>query len=578
MALKGSDSSTSFTKEELGYLAKPDYSPDIRIVPEAFEIDDKAGMISKIIIHGKGDNQKITLKPICFTVVLPIAKIVNVDTGKTSYEMFFDNKTVTVSGADLSGKKCIQQLADSGALVNEKDVKDLSSFWMEWIKLNQLPVKHVYDSMGWKETGYVLGNLHITVNGTESCKVGSTNSITHGIGSAGTIEGWINAVSLLMEYDKQRFKAYVVATAPLLKILHAQSFSIVDYGNTSIGKTITSAVCASMFGNPDALMLGGNTTKVGVEELAGLCTDMPLFLDDIQNMRKDAREFTVYQLANGAGKIRGTKEGGVRDVKHWRTIGMFTSETPILDEDTHAGAGMRLIEVSGGLGADDAKSSLAVNHFKTNIHDNYGNFAPFLIKHIIENKPRIQALNKKHFETLQNLKQKYIFDEQISGMAGRLAGIFASIMAAGIIFEEVYSNAGGERKDPEKILIPRFEEQLKLKSTEGYCERGLNHIRGWVAGNRDNFLTHGARDDERKGKVYGNVESDFIDIIPGELRKELEGAGFSTARLIGDFKENGLLIKGSGGQKNTITARIDGTALRVYRFKRSQFESLGMDI
>jgi hypothetical protein len=48
-------------------------------------------------------------------------------------------------------------------------------------------------------------------------------------------------------------------------------------------------------------------TRVAVEQIAGMCSELPVFLDDAQHCPDDLKRAVVYMIANGKGKGRGAK-------------------------------------------------------------------------------------------------------------------------------------------------------------------------------------------------------------------------------------------------------------------------------
>lgn len=74
-------------------------------------------------------------------------------------------------------------------------------------------------------------------------------------------------------------------------------------------------LAASVWGNP---MIGKyiktfNATEVGHEKTAAFLNSLPMLIDELQ-LARDARgkiQFNVYALAQGVGRTRGTKSGGL---------------------------------------------------------------------------------------------------------------------------------------------------------------------------------------------------------------------------------------------------------------------------
>src|SRR5947209_5277343 len=69
-----------------------------------------------------------------------------------------------------------------------------------------------------------------------------------------------------------------------------------------------------------------------------MCSELPIFLDDAQHVSDDLKKTVIYMIANGKGKARGSKTGGIRDTPYWHTVCISTSEHPLHESSPHEGA------------------------------------------------------------------------------------------------------------------------------------------------------------------------------------------------------------------------------------------------
>lgn len=560
-------------------LKNPDFVPNVEILPPGYE-KNKDG-IFKIIIKDKKGVEIISLSPLSHTPVTVKSKLCNPDTGEVFYNLEFDGKTVTVPGCDLSQKKGIMQLAGQGLLTTEKWARELSEYLIKTIKLSQLTEYKIYDSMGWKEDGrFVLGQILFSKNGRTPIILKDANKQALAIRSSGTIYGWIKTIEGLMEYDTQRFKIYNGVVPPLLKLLNESSYSINDWGLTSIGKTVTTKVTLSIYGYPKDLLMGGGTTRVGLERTVTLFCDLPINLDDIQKIKKELLDLLVYSVGNEVGKLRGAKNGGLQETSNWKTVVLFTGEIPIINDTTFGGIIARLIELHGGLKAMDKE---AVKKFEKGIKDgNYGTFGPVLIEYLIKNRDKVVSLHEESLQIMQNVTDGFKGEKETSGIDNRLSDTFATILTAGKVFEELYGNVGGKVKDPGPIVKSIFETVIKGKASETYVQKGVIHIISWIVSNRSNFLLDGKRTIvctenaayEQKYKIFGDISDKFYDLLPSELRAELERKKLNPDSLFKEFAVSGLLESDPGKIQKTV--RIEKQPVKVYRFNRAKLENMGL--
>lgn len=548
------------------------------VMPDRYA-KDNMGIYLLVDVYKEGILLRTDKIVISYTPFDITEQLENPDTKETFFRLKFDGKEISFSAGDLSNKKGIIMMAGYGVNTVESNAKLLCRYIMGVRGLNHIPISSVYDRFGWKDDGgFVLGNKKYTNDGVETVGLNTNNKQTNAIHEKGDTSGWIKAINGMMKYKNQRFKMYIGVAPMILKVIREANIILSDTGKTSIGKTTSTDVVMSMFGNPDDLKFSGKTTQVGIERTATLFCDMPIYIDEAHNMEQKHLESLVYIIFNGVSKLRGAKMGGTQDIATWKTAALMTSENPIITESSNGGIGARIIEISrsGGLGATDVE---AVRTFKTNIKNNYGLFAPILIRYIIQNKDEIIKIHQDSLTITRAVIGKFAFNQELMGIAERTSNIYASILTAGRIFEEVYGRIGGEQQDPNKIVLYFFETLLPEKESETLTNRGLKHILSWISANRSSFLDDGSRITGFDGKklnykILGDITPDYYNILPHELRYELEKAKFNMKSLINDFIEHGYL---KTGKDKTRGVRIEGVVTTVYSLIRSEVDNKDPD-
>jgi uncharacterized protein (DUF927 family) len=108
-------------------------------------------------------------------------------------------------------------------------------------------------------------------------------------------------------------------------------------------------LAASVWGDP---ALGSytqtfNATQVGQERTAAFLNHLPLCIDELQ-LTKDSKgrsSFDVYQLAQGVGRARGKRNGGIELTPTWSCCILTTGESPLTSVSSGAGAVNRVIDI-----------------------------------------------------------------------------------------------------------------------------------------------------------------------------------------------------------------------------------------
>ncbi len=175
----------------------------------------------------------------------------------------------------------------------------------ETANLSVLPQSRVTHHMGWLgpngEHGFLCGHNHIhganhadsTVNDQDSPAVSVTFSgadqgdeqLVDGFHAAGTLTGWLSAISPVADYPRAQLSIYASFVPPMLAILKAPNFAINFSGPTSNGKTTAQRCSASVWGCPDkrsrsAAISTWDATRVYLERAMSVQTCMPLVIDD----------------------------------------------------------------------------------------------------------------------------------------------------------------------------------------------------------------------------------------------------------------------------------------------------------
>jgi len=552
-------------------ILKKEYGVDIykNYAPPRYLVDYTG--VYKVKYNQQGEKE---LKPVCYTPLHVTGRGYNIDSGEVYLKLEWldikglEHEDFFPQGKLYTKRGLLELLPARGVEVNENCARELIDYLTKCVSsLNdRLETYIVTEKQGWKDKGFVLGNVLYTRKKKEEVLLLAQTERLRGIHSKGTLEGWFVAAEGLLKYDRARFKAYGSASAPLLRLLDVKSYIIDDYGETSTGKTTTSEFAMSIWGNPYQLELTANATKVGLERMAATFCDLPIFLDETSLIdRKILQEF-VYMLANETGRIRGAKTGGLQETDTWKTVVFATGEAPIKGGSSFGGLSGRVIELYGGLGANDLD---AIERFKDNITENYGVVGPLLIEKILsyERAELIESFRKIRAELRRKVKGR---------IEARLSNTFAAIACGGVLFEEILEEHGLPTRNPLEVVLKVYNEVVKDVSDTGYLDRYLANLRGWVAANRGLFIDELATVEEEDGEgakkpnwheKYGRIDDKHVDIFPHILKKITENFGFNYDRVLKDLKEGEITITNNGRQYNT---RINGENVTVVRFLKDK--------
>lgn len=119
-------------------------------------------------------------------------------------------------------------------------------------------------------------------------------------------------------------------------------------GVTGCGKSVAESVTATIWGScksADGFVIGAKNTSAAFETYADVLNCLPLTIDDYNKLKekeKEAFKQVIYEIANGIGKGRATKDMGLRAMASYTLNLIVTSEEP-LRERAGGGATNRLL-------------------------------------------------------------------------------------------------------------------------------------------------------------------------------------------------------------------------------------------
>jgi uncharacterized protein (DUF927 family) len=318
----------------------------------------------------------------------------------------------------------------------------------------------------------------------------------------GTLKGWQREVSALCSGNSRLLFAVSVAfAAPLLYLAGAEGGGFHFRSNSSDGKTTALRIAASVCGGPE-YMQRWRATDNGLEALAPQHCDAPLLLDELAQIDPKAAGEVAYMLANGGGKARADRMGGMRERASWRILFLSAGEIGLTEQmgkigsTPHAGQELRLAEIPADAG-DGMGVFEQLHEFKSG-----GEFAKALneaarrqygtafIVWLRELATRQQDVGDEVREA-QRQFERTCLSAGAHGQARRVAGRFALVGAGGELatkwgitgwqvgeamqaartcFEAWLSRRGGEGNQEEYVILAQVREFLRRYGESAFTD------------------------------------------------------------------------------------------------------------
>lgn len=512
----------------------------------------------------KVDNDGVTAytdngsQVICHHPIFPIEILRNIETGeermKIAYLIRGEWHELTVSKDTIYNSRKISGLSGFGLDITSENAKDMVIYFQEMEAMNRdaLPLKKLVSRLGnFKGLGFVPFVDDIELDSDKEF-----GSIWNAIHYKGDFEEWLDIAE---ECRKKSVTAKILLAASFASVLvepfGALPFIVHLWGvDSGTGKTVALMLAASVWADPDMgkYIQTFNSTEVGQEYTAAFLHDLPFIVDELQLARdsKGRSNFNVYKLAQGVGRTRGTKGGGISATPTWRNAILTTGETPLVKASAGAGAVNRVIDIECTADKVVIEDGMRVANI---LRQNYGwaglIFARRMFKDERSTKEIIELSQNTFSENFKALCELSATEKQANAAA--LITTADLLMRASVF----------EKREVEPLTVEEISTVLKTKESVSAGERGYAYLCDWVAMNANRFAS---REDNR-GEVYGTIDGSVVYIIRSVFRRALEEQGFDERALLSWLKTKGLIM--TRGRKLTLNKRITGNCVECVTMK-----------
>lgn len=540
-------------------------------VPMGYEITQ--GGIYQTNKQGALEETPFTWTPIIVSKLLPASF------GDVKVELAFKVngkwRTGVFKRSVIATSRSIVALSDFGADVTSENagavVKWLSAF--EQANRATIPTARRITHYGWITDDQFYPGICDDVY-FDSAEAGKSASV--GVGK-GSLDEWLK----VMEPHRQknpvfRFILASAFAAPLIKPFHQRIFMVYNWGGSQGGKTAALKAALSAWGDPESMMIDFGATKVGLENSAAFFCDLPLGINERQlaGGKQEWLEGLVYMLSEGKGRIRGNKDGGLREQKTWRTVAIANGEESLSASTSQTGVNTRVIEIYG-VPFEDRMESAAMYDA---ILAHHGHAGPMFVKWFVRFEERNPGALMKVFNEIR---------AHVTSLNRTSASKDASIALVGTA-DFVYSllfckkDAKDALREAKALISAVISDKAQETDEEmDVSVQAWEFIQNWVASNAVEFTDSFRR--ERLGTFDTNVIDDakVVWVLPAKLELELMRRGYAYKKTLRWMAENGKVVTSVNGDRvsNTVVKRFQGRPMRMIQInlRDDAQEAFGID-
>ena len=488
----------------------------------------------------------------------------NVETVDITYFIDGEWKTIRqIPRADIaSAQKIVPILAARGVNITSESAKSMVNFLSVFDQLNRqiIPRARTTDTIGWMPDGsFVPYDGDIEVDAMSSDQ--SLASMSASLHSKGDPEVWLDGVRKLRgSADSVPIRMMTAASfaSVLVEPLGRLPGWVHMVGKGTSGKTISLRLAASIWGKnevSDGWMRNMNSTKVGLEVLAGFAHNLPLCLNELQTVQnlKDFDDI-VYVLVECAGKTRGAAGGGLRKTYSWRLFIISCGEMQIVTDASREGANSRVLEilVDHMLYGDPEKGE--PQRFCSEVLDkSYGHAGPMFVKGL--KNEDMNALSEEFVKITSELIKHGKVPKQADTAALML---IADRLAEKYVFQDgivlTIDDVLGYLKDQETIDDNRKAyEAVKSLISENINNFAVERIVTRRDQNGNEYET--TEITEPRGRVWGKIADSGKTVMIDQriFNTELKELGYDAMRTIRWCLEKNLVEDGHTASHTSAT-------------------------
>ena len=479
----------------------------------------------------------------CSHPILPVERLVNIDTGMEKLTLAFRHginapwRRVVVDKDDLKDARSVTSLYKKGISVTSENAKYFVKYIQELEDLNR---ERIPERKSIGRLGYIPGEgFSPFVDGLIFDGDANYAALFRSVHSHGSEAAWteIATETRSMSLTAKIFLAAAFASV-LLEPLNSLPFFVHLWGGSGTGKTVCLMLAASVWGDPSigSYVKTFDSTDVGLEKTAAFLNSFPLCLDELQ-LARDNRgniRFDVYKLAQGVGRTRGNRGGGVDITPTWHNCILTTGESPLTGQASGAGAVNRVIDIECSSAPPVISDGIRVSGI---LKRNYGFAGRKFVEKLYE-EGETERAQARYQELFRALSERDTTEKQAMAAA---TIILADELACRWIF-------GG---DEQPITCEQMGEFLASRAAVSAGDRAYKYLCDWVTQN-SNKLCGRAENME----VFGALEDNRAYIIRSVFERVLQDAGYSMQATVSYLKQEHLIE--TRGRASTKGKRING--------------------
>lgn len=449
---------------------------------------------------------------------------------------------LVVDNYDLSTTAGVTKLSTWGIGVTSLTANKLVDYFntLKMLNYDQIPVRSSIKRMGYiPGMGFAPYSDKLVFGAAAEFR-----TLYDAICEKGQYEAWLD---IAKECREESIAAHIMLSAsfasPLLALVGSLPFFVHLWSpDGGTGKTVCLKLAASIWANPEMgkYVQTLNATNVGMEKTAAFLGQLPYCMDELQLSRdqQGKSKIDVYQLAEGVGRTRGTKGGGVEATSHWQCCFLTTGESPITNIKRGSGAVNRVIDIGCSTDKPVLKDGRTVSQV---IDANYGHAGRIFVSRLYEYGAVLDSVRVTYNEYRRRLEKANVTGKQAMAAAVILT---ASQLAAYWIF-----------KDNQQLQVEDIVGYLATNESASVGTAAYEYLQGWIAQYAHHFVCGEHRP---SGDFYGAIEGSTVKILRHVFDEAMSKAEYNPQTVLRYFRDKKILDLRDDGKGFAKSISVNG--------------------
>lgn len=431
-----------------------------------------------------------------------------------------DNTLIT------NAQKLSLALGKHNIQINSTNSPYLVKYFAKFCKANASTIQHCIST---NKLGWVNSKFITPYNQTKYVIDTSVNEFAEHLKVRGNLENWCQIATKVFAHSAiTRFILSASFATVLLEPLHARSFTVYLWGNSTSGKSTLFQLAASVWGTSEIVETFGCTLNAFIGKAVNR-SSFPFIVDDKQQARENLNiNRLIMTLNNGKSDGKMKKDSTLLPTWSWKTIGMFNGEDTLIENNATNGVHTRTLTIHADplLLPVELSSSVWVDV----VDKHCGHAGKLWVDYV--NQLNFDELHEQYADLCECLRSNYpeYHPEHLSYVA--LVGITEKLVA-----EHIFHTTSDAENMMIKI-ITGLEKTDMISNSNSVWE----HLISWIAKEKAHFKGSNMKA-PLLSPCYGEYTGNYISIIKDCVEEEFKRWGnFNISKVLDDLHQSGHLI------------------------------------